>query len=432
VLFVLLLHSAVAAAQEAPVVRGRVVADDTGAPIAGARVTLSNADGTRNTLSGPSGDYAFDSVPSGRFKVRAARPGLVGREYGQPSSGTQGRDVDVRDGAQLTGIDIALTRGTAISGVVTGDRGEPLEGVGVQLFRFDDGAGRTRSMSSVLVLTSTDDHGRFRLLPQAAGKYYVGAILVGASHAAGPVYFPDRVDIAGATPIQVEQELDVENVDIRFASTIGTRVSGTAVDADGKPLQEGRVLLSGGDISRNPVLPRTSDIEHGRFEFQNIPPGFYTLSVRPAAETFVSVTVVNGQLRRAPPPPARVGSVSIVVGATPPLPVVIATSFGSTLAGRIELEGAADGVTPASFQLAAYPADNTGGTPGGSIARIGDDWSFQMAGMGQPSWFSFTGPPGWWMKSLTFGGMDAADRVVPFGQPDDSHSDAVAVFSRTA
>jgi hypothetical protein len=180
------------------------------------------------------------------------------------------------------------------------------------------------------------------------------------------------------------------------------------------------------------VLPRTSDIEHGRFEFQNIPPGFYTLSVRPAAETFVSVTVVNGQLRRAPPPPARVGSVSIVVGATPPLPVVIATSFGSTLAGRIELEGAADGVTPASFQLAAYPADNTGGTPGGSIARIGDDWSFQMAGMGQPSWFSFTGPPGWWMKSLTFGGMDAADRVVPFGQPDDSHSDAVAVFSRTA
>jgi len=413
-------------------VHGRIVGPGR-RPVDGARVTLSNEDGTLNTLSAASGEYVFDKVPAGRFKVRAERPGLATREYGQPAGGGQGRDVDVRAGAQLSAIDISLTRGNTITGVVTGDRGEPLEGVGVQLFRFDDGAGRTRSISSLPVLTSTDDRGRFRLPTQTPGKYYVGAVLVGTPYAAGPVYFPGRVDITQAMPVQVESGFDVEGVDIPFSPAIGMRVQGTALDSDGQPLPNGLVLLSGQDQAGTPVLPRTSEVERGRFEFQNLPPGAYTLSVRSPASALVTVTVVNGQGSRSPGP-THFGRAGVVVGDTSPAPVLITTSTGSTIAGRIELEGTANNATPtpASFQLAAYPGNGTGGTPGGSFADIADDWSFRMTGVGEPSWFSFAGPPGWWLKSLTLGGVEAADRVVPFGDPAQSRTDAVAVFSRTA
>jgi len=412
-------------------VRGRIVGPGRRA-VDGARVTLSNSDGVLNTLSGASGEYAFDKVPAGRFKVRAARPGLVTREYGQQASGTQGRDVDVRDGARLSGIDITLTRGSAITGVVTGDRGEPIEGLGVQLFRFDDGIGRTRSIASLPTLTSTDDRGRFRLPMQAPGRFYVGAVLVGARYAAGPVYFPGRVDITEAMPVQVEAGFDVAGVDIRFSPSIGMRLHGTALGSDGQPLQDGLVQLTGSDRAGTPVLPRTSEIERGRFEFLNLPAGTYTLSVRSPASTFVSVVVRNGQVSRSPSAPALFGRTVVAVGDSPPAPVVILTSSGSTIGGRIELEGSADGVTPASFQLAAYPGNGTMGTPGGSFADIAGDWSFRMGGLGEPSRFSFTGPPDWWLKSLTIGGVDAADRVVAFGLPQQSRDDAVAVFSRTA
>src|SRR5262245_37477440 len=104
-------------------VRGRIVGPGR-RPVEGARVTLSNGDGILNTFSAASGEYRFDKVPAGRFKVRAERPGLVTREFGQQAPGTQGRDVDVRDGARLSAIDITMTRGSAITGVVTGDDDE--------------------------------------------------------------------------------------------------------------------------------------------------------------------------------------------------------------------------------------------------------------------------------------------------------------------
>jgi hypothetical protein len=411
-------------------VRGRIEGPGR-RPVEGASVTLSNADGILNTSSGPSGAYVFNNVPAGRFKVRASRPGLVTREYGQPAPGTQGRDVDLRDDAQLSGIDIPLTRGNVITGTVSGDGGQPLEGIGVQLFQFDDAPGRTRTISSLPVVTSTDDRGRFRLPAQAPGRYYVGAVVIGARYAAGPVYFPGRVEIRDATPIRVEAGLDIENVDIRFSPSIGKPILGTALASDGQPLEDGIVQLTGGDSTGAPVLPRTSEIRRGQFEFQNIPAGQYILSVRSPGSAFVSVTIVNGQTMRSNAP-VHFGRAGVLVGDAPPAPIVIRTSAGSTIAGRIELEGSASGVTPASFALAAYPANGSGGTPGGSFATIADDWTFRIEGLGEPAWFSFTGPPGWWLKSLSLGGLDGANGVVPFGRPEESRTGAVAVFSNTA
>lgn len=416
-------------------VRGRILGPGR-RPVEGARVTVGSSDGSLSTFSGPTGEYAFDDVPAGRFRVRASRPGLASREFGQTGSATQGRDVALGAGERLAGVDVALTRGSAITGGVTGDAGEPIEGLGVQLFRFDDAPGRTRSIASLPALTSTDDRGRFRLAMVPPGSYYVGAVSVLSQHRTeGPVYFPGRIVITEAVPLTVEAGLDYTGVDIPFSPSIGVPLRGRAYGPAG-PLTEGIVELTGSDALGSPLLPRSAEMDSTGFEFLHLPPGTYTLSVRSPASAFVWAVVRDGQVTRSQVPPTQFGRTRVVVGTTPPPPVVISTSAASTLSGRIVLEGPMEGVTPRSFQLAAQPVNRILlNSPTGSalpIAEIAADRTFRMTGLSEPMRITFDGPPGWWLKSLTIDGVDLAGTLIPFGTPEASHQDAVAVFSHTA
>jgi hypothetical protein len=136
-------------------IRGRILGPDR-RPVADARVTIASDEGSRTTISGPSGDYAIDTLPAGRFRMRASKPGLVSREYGQLGPGTVARDIARGTGERLSGMDITLTRGNAISGRVTGDDGQPIEGIGVQLFRFNAAPGQTRTLASLAMLADRD------------------------------------------------------------------------------------------------------------------------------------------------------------------------------------------------------------------------------------------------------------------------------------
>jgi hypothetical protein len=247
------------------------------------------------------------------------------------------------------------------------------------------------------------------------------------------VFFPGRVVVTEAVPVPVEAGLDVTGVDIPFTSSLGSRLHGTVLAPDGQPLSGGMVQLVGFDAAGGPVMPRSSELDAGRFEFLNLPQGRYSLSVRWPASSFVSLSVKDGQVTRSDGPSTLFGRALALVGATPAPPLVIPTSTGSTLSGRIVLEGGDNTITPSTFRLAAYPGGRVAsGIVGGSFADIADDWSFQMTGLGEPAWFNFTGPTGWWLKSLTIDGVESADRVVPFGLPQESKQDAVAVFARTA
>jgi hypothetical protein len=59
-------------------VRGRVLAADGDAPLRNVRVTLTQLDGTSQTvLSDPEGRFVFSAVRSGIYAVAAAKPGFV-------------------------------------------------------------------------------------------------------------------------------------------------------------------------------------------------------------------------------------------------------------------------------------------------------------------------------------------------------------------
>jgi len=68
------------------IVRGRVVAVDTGRPLRRARVLLTSAVLGRNGRTASTdadGRYEIGDLPAGRYVVRASRSGYLGLQYGQ-------------------------------------------------------------------------------------------------------------------------------------------------------------------------------------------------------------------------------------------------------------------------------------------------------------------------------------------------------------
>src|SRR3954465_4721622 len=65
-----------AAAQSAAVVVGSIV-DQTGAPLAGVRVTMRGV-AVRTPATGPAGDFVFSDVPEGDYEISAELSGFDG------------------------------------------------------------------------------------------------------------------------------------------------------------------------------------------------------------------------------------------------------------------------------------------------------------------------------------------------------------------
>ena len=126
-----------------------------------------------SAYTNPRGQYLLKDVEPGSYYVSANRSGYVGVQVGQRHTSESGLAVDVKVGAAVTRIDIALPRGSVIGGRITDDVGEPYPGVRVDLLGFRYNLG-TRVPFPVSGAT-TDDLGQFRVAGLAPGSYYVMA-----------------------------------------------------------------------------------------------------------------------------------------------------------------------------------------------------------------------------------------------------------------
>ena len=96
-------------------IAGRVLAaDNTPLRRAVVRLTSPSLPAPRAVRSDISGGYAFTALPSGRFTVRASKPGYLGLEYGQRRPFEPGRRVDVKVDESLRGVDVILPKAAAI------------------------------------------------------------------------------------------------------------------------------------------------------------------------------------------------------------------------------------------------------------------------------------------------------------------------------
>ncbi len=115
------------------VLRGQVVAADTGAPIRRAQVRVSapEAQDTRMTTTDEQGRFELKELVGGRYTVTASKGGFVSLQYGQRRPSERGTPVDLPAGQTLEKVVIGLPRGSVIAGRIVDEFGEPLTGAQV-------------------------------------------------------------------------------------------------------------------------------------------------------------------------------------------------------------------------------------------------------------------------------------------------------------
>ena len=395
------------------VLRGVVLAADTGGPIRRAQVRISGqAAGNRLATTDAQGRYEVRDLPAGRYTIAAAKGGFVSLQFGQKRPSESGTPLDVADGQVIDKLVIALPRGSVISGRITDEFGEPVANAVVSAMRYGFAAGTRRLMPAggQNARDTTDDQGHFRLFGLSPGEYVVSASFRTGGEAIDPAgentgyaatFYPGTTNVAEAQRVSVAIGQEQGSVHFSLVATRLVRVTGTVLNSQGTPIAEGGVMLSpsGG---RAAVPAPTGSISGaidrtGQFRVMNVPPGRYIAQVRP------------GRGREGVPATREFGRQEITVGPQDLDGVVLVTAPGARITGAIVSDSGATGtLRPQDVNIAARTLESS--LPAGnSLGRVNADWTFEIAGLFDQHTLRVSTPSGWMLKSITLNGQDITD-----------------------
>ena len=108
--------------------------------------------------------------------MSVSKSGFVTMQYGQSRPFEPGRPIELAEAQVMEKADVALPRGSAVSGRILDEFGEPVADASVTAMRMQYAGGKRRLVPSGRSST-TNDLGQFRLFGLPPGEYYVSATL---------------------------------------------------------------------------------------------------------------------------------------------------------------------------------------------------------------------------------------------------------------
>ena len=170
--------------------------------------------------------------------------------YGQLRSFEPGKPLQIADGQTIEKVDFSLPRGAIITGRIMDEYGEPIVNVQVAPMRNQYVQGR-RQMFPVGQMASTNDLGEYRLFGLSPGQYYLSATLRNLMMFAesddrsgyAPTYYPGTASVAEAQRVSVGLGQTLPEVNLTLIPMRTARISGTAVDVEGKPVSTGGMVM---------------------------------------------------------------------------------------------------------------------------------------------------------------------------------------------
>jgi len=420
------------------VIRGRVVAGDTGRPLRRARITLTSAElgpeARRTVSTNLDGAFEIKELRAARYRLSVARGGYLSLEYGQRRPGEQGRPVQIADGEVLEKIDFALPRMSAIAGRITDETGEPIEGVSVYAMRQLYFEGRRRFVPVVSSTVTTDDEGEYRINRLPPGAYAVMASTKetwtatenGKETVYGymPTYFPGVIKNTDARRVTVALGQQAAATDFSLVPGHTARVTGQAIDSQGRPFT--RVSISeevrGMGFASFRGGPDVNVAGDGTFTAVNVPPGEYTVTAsrRPGdpLEPEVALTTIN------------------VEGADIDN-LMLTGSSGGTVSGRIVVEDGSQGPKASLMRVSiAAPVRNQpspallGAFKDFGSSPVKEDGTFSVSHVFGRAKVQVTVPDGWMVKSVARDGRDIMDSWIELRSGEDLSGVDVTITSR--
>lgn len=411
------------------IIRGVVLAADTGTPVRRAQVRASApaARQSRLATTDANGRFEIRELAAGNYTVSASKSGFVSLRYGQRRTTDLDVPIPLADGQVVDKVVIGLPRGSVIAGRVTDEFGEPLANANVTAMRYGyiSGARRLTPAQS----RTTDDLGQFRLFGLTPGDYVVSANFRNAETTESssepptgyaPTYYPGTPNPAEAQRLRVEVGQEQSSVVFALVAARLVRVSGTVMNSQGVPITNGNVMIgpTGGGLPGTNI--NTGRIEsNGAFRINNVPPGRYRLQVRTNLRP-PGPPPGRGAPATRPPEVIETARQDIVVGNEDVNGIAMVTSPGARVAGAVVLDTGSVTPPPAQVQIFARPAQfeqgpMTGGVPS---AQARPDGSFELNGVFDARVFRTGGSAGWYLKQVLLNGQDITDvpMVFPAGQ----------------
>ena len=396
--------------------RGHVAAADSGQPLRKAQVRVFAAEQRESRMTTTDGDgkYEFKELPAGRYNVFASKGSFVGLQYGQQRPFEPGKPLEILDGQTLEKVDFALPKGGVITGRILDEFGEPLADAQVMAQRYQNIGGRRRLVPAGRN-AMTNDIGEFRLFAIPPGQYYLSATLrsmgpIGDSDdrsGYAPTYFPGTANMAEAQKVTVGLGQTVSDVNMALIQTRTSRVTGVAVDSQGRPMMGMVMAVPRGDSVMMMFGPPGQIRPDGSFTINGLAPGIYMLQT-------------NG------PGGNQSASAEVTVGGDDVNGIRLVASLPSTASGRVIVDqAAAQSLKSSMLRVTAQPVEfdtvifGPSGGPAGP-AVVNDDLTFELKARPGKMRIVLAGQPGGWaVRAVRYRGADVTDSGIEFRANED-------------
>lgn len=417
------------------ILRGTVVASDTGTPVRRAVVRVMASEPADNAMASTDdqGRFEIRNLIGGRYTVSVSKTGYVALTYGQRRPNERGTPVSIAPGTTVERLTIGLPRGGVISGRIVDETGEPLADARVQVLRNQMAPGGRR-MQPMGRGDTTDDQGAFRIFGLTPGDYVVSATsrpemtfmtgpngqpssAPGSDQGYAPTYYPGTPSQGEAQRVSVAAGQEISGITFGMVPTRVSRISGRVVGGQARDADDSFVMIVPDEANGAMMSGGGGMVQRdGTFTLTGVAPGRYTLRVQP----------------RGRPEESLVGVASVTVAGADLENVVIAMQKPGEITGRIEFEGGPPADLPASriqvFAQALGPMTRSFMT---GPPRTNDDFTFVIRGASGPTLLRSGGAPGWFLKSVEVGGDDVTDTPIAM-DVGTTLRDVRILFTRTA
>jgi protocatechuate 3,4-dioxygenase beta subunit len=392
---------------------------------------------TRTSSTDADGRYEVKDLPAGRYTITVRRGGYLTLRYGQRRPFEQGQPLEIGEGQTIEHVDFTLPKASLITGRVTDEFGDSVEGAMVLAMRSMYLNGRRRFVP-VGVMSRTDDAGGYRISGLSPGTYVVSARLndkwtttVGGREETmgyAPSYFPGTTNVVDARKLTVGVGQEAAAIDFSLVPGRAARISGTAIDSRGRPLKNVNVgqEIRGPDFGSFSSAGRATVASDGTFSIPNVPPGDYVLS----AENGIGST-----------DSPEVALLAIVVDGADADNLVLTGSAGGTISGQILTDGGTlpkapplriqviePGIgQPSPVLLGAFRGADSG-APG--FAQVTDNGTFTVQHVFGRARFNVTAPTGWAVKAILHNGEDITDSLIELKSGEEWSSVQVVLSDR--